>query len=201
MNGWLLAAIIVVVLIAVVIKRLRGEPLNARDLFAPPVVLVTLGVFALAKAENLTGTDITWAATGALLGCALGALRGTTIGLFERDGVLWQRYTGRTFVVALISLLVMAGFGLLAVKMGMHEYARPTQLGIGVSFLGEALVVGYRGLASGTPFAPERRRIQDAVSGLRAGHPHPVDDKPLLPLAGREREAGTAGAGQPFRRP
>ncbi|REK88860.1 DUF1453 domain-containing protein [Streptomyces inhibens] len=159
MNGWLLAALILVAVIAVIIKRLRGEPLNARDLFAPPVVLIAIGVFAVAKAEDLTGSDIAWATAGALLGCALGALRGTTIQLFDRDGVLWQRYTGRTFAVAVISLLGMAGFGLLAVKMGMHEDARPVQLGIGVSFLGEALVVGCRGLASGTPFAPERRRI------------------------------------------
>lgn len=159
MNGWLLAALILVAVVAVIIKRLRGEPVNARDLFAPPAVLIAIGVFSVARAEGLTDADIAWAAGGALLGCALGALRGVTVELSDRDGFLWQRYTGRTFGVTVISLLAMAGFGLLAVRMGMHEAARPAQLGIGVSFLGEALAVGYRGLASGTPFAPERRRI------------------------------------------
>ncbi|WP_399927495.1 hypothetical protein [Streptomyces kanamyceticus] len=40
----------------------------------------------------------------------------------------------------------------------MHENARPLQLAIGVSFLGEALVIGYRGMTSGVPFAPARAR-------------------------------------------
>ncbi|MEV0371491.1 DUF1453 domain-containing protein [Streptomyces sp. NPDC050636] len=158
MNGWLLAAIVLAVVIVVIIKRLRGEPVNARELFVAPVILIIIGVTSLAKADNLTGADCAWAAAGAVLGCALGALRGTTVQLFDRDGVLWQRYTGRTFVVAGLSLLAMAGYGLLAAKLGMHENARPTQLGIGISFLGEALAVGYRGLATGTPFAPERGR-------------------------------------------
>ncbi|TJZ42761.1 DUF1453 family protein [Streptomyces piniterrae] len=158
MNGWLLAAIILAVAIVVIIKRLRGEPVNARDLFVPPVVLIAIGVTSLAKADGLTGTDYAWAAAGAVLGCALGALRGATVRLFDRDGVLWQRYTGRTFLVTVLSLLAMAGYGLLATKLGMHEKARPTQLGIGISFLGEALAVAYRGLATGTPFAAERGR-------------------------------------------
>ncbi|GHC54406.1 DUF1453 domain-containing protein [Streptomyces cinnamoneus] len=158
MNVWLLAGLITAVVIVVVIKRLIGEPLNARDLFGPPVVLSGLGVWALYKAEHLTGADIAWAVGGVALGIALGALRGTTVRVFEKQGVLWQRYTGRTFLVLVASAAVMAGFGLLATRMGMHEQARPTQLSIGVGFLGEALVIGARGLASGVPFAPERRR-------------------------------------------
>ncbi|MER5354476.1 hypothetical protein ABT093_29615 [Kitasatospora sp. NPDC002551] len=38
----------------------------------------------------------------------------------------------------------------------MHEDARPLNLAIGTGFLGEALVIGYRGLRSGAAFAPER---------------------------------------------
>ncbi|MGW1071961.1 DUF1453 domain-containing protein [Streptomyces sp. NPDC002537] len=158
MNGWLLGGIIAVVAIGVVIKRLRGEPLNARDLLIPPVVLTGIGVISLTKAHGLTGTDFVWAGAGAVLGVAFGALRGSAIAVFEKEGVLWQRYTARTFLVLVVSFLVMAGFGLLAAKAGMHKEARPTQLSIGVSFLGEALAVGLRGLLSGVPFAPERKR-------------------------------------------
>lgn len=160
MHGWALAALIAVVAIIVVIKRLRGEPLNARDLFAPPLVLTGLGIWALCEADGLTGTDFVWVVAGCVLGIALGALRGATIQVFGKEGVLWQRYTGRTFLVILGSLVVMAGYGFLAVRLGMHENARPVQLSIGVGFLGEALIVGYRGLASGVPFAPERERLR-----------------------------------------
>ncbi|MGK5729040.1 DUF1453 domain-containing protein [Streptomyces sp. URMC 124] len=158
MNGWLLTAIVAVVVIVVVIKRLKGEPLNARDLLAPPVVLIAVGAVSLAKAQQVTGADLAWVAAGALLGCGLGAVRGATVQLSERAGALWQRYTGRTFLVLAGSAVIMGGFGLLAARAGVPEAARPIQLNIGVSFLGEALVIGARGLASGVPFAPERPR-------------------------------------------
>ncbi|MEV5509633.1 DUF1453 family protein [Streptomyces orinoci] len=158
MNPWLLAAIILVLVIAVVIKRLIGEPINVRDLFAPPVVLIIIGCVSLAKMKDVTNTDLGWVIGGSILGMALGAYRGTTIQISEKQGYLYQRYTGKTFLAVVGTLVIMAAFGFLAVKMGMHENARPVQLSIGVSFLGESLVVGRRGLATGIPFAPERRR-------------------------------------------
>ncbi|MFF1344224.1 DUF1453 domain-containing protein [Streptomyces sp. NPDC058290] len=158
MNPWLLTAIIVAVVIAVVIKRMIGEPVNARDLFAAPVILTGIGVLSLVKMTDLTGADLAWVIVGAVLGAALGALRGATVQLIDKGGVLWQRYTGRTFLTVIGTLAVTAGFSVLAVKMGMHENARPLQLSIGVSFLGESLMVGRRGMTSGIPFAPARTR-------------------------------------------
>ncbi|WP_030565513.1 DUF1453 family protein [Streptomyces aureocirculatus] len=158
MNPWLLAAIIAAVVIAVVIKRMIGEPVNARELFAAPAVLTAIGLWSLIKKTDLTATDITWVITGAVFGAALGALRGATVQLVDKGGVLWQRYTGRTFLALIATLAIAAGFNVLAVKMGMHENARPLQLAIGVSFLGEALMIGHRGMTSGIPFAPARTR-------------------------------------------
>ncbi|MGK5632274.1 DUF1453 domain-containing protein [Streptomyces sp. URMC 123] len=158
MNPWLLTAVIAVVVIAAVIKRMIGEPVRARELFAAPVVLTGIGILSLVKKTDLTATDITWVIASAVLGAALGALRGTTVRLVEKGGALWQRYTGRTFLAVLGTLAVSAGFNILAVTMGMHEDARPLQLAIGVSFLGESLVVGGRGISSGIPFAPARTR-------------------------------------------
>ncbi|WP_030019205.1 hypothetical protein [Streptomyces monomycini] len=156
MNGWLLAAIIAVVLVLVVAKRLKGEPVNVRDLFAGPAVLTGLGVLFITKADGVTGTDIAWVVPGAFLGLGLGAARGALVRLFEKDGTLWQRYTGRTFLVVIASLLVSAGYGVVAEHLGMHPYARPTQLTIGVSFLGESLLIYYRARKTGTPFAPQQ---------------------------------------------
>jgi hypothetical protein len=158
-HGWLFWAVIAVVAIGVVVKRLRGEPLNARDLLAPPVILTGIGIASLTKTHGLTATDLAWTGAGAALGVALGAVRGATIAVFEREGVLWQRYTARTFGAMVVSFVVMAGFGLLASKAGMHEGARPTQLTLGISFFGEALAVGVRALRTGIPFAPERKRF------------------------------------------
>ncbi|GHF25855.1 hypothetical protein GCM10010218_03200 [Streptomyces mashuensis] len=159
MNIWLLAGVIAVVVVIVVVKRLAGEPLDARDLFGPALVLTAIGTWTVVRNEaGLTGTDLAWTVSGAVLGLALGAARGATVRVFEKEGVLWQRYTGRTFLVLAVSLAVMAGFGWLAARGGMHEGARPVQLSIGVGFLGEALVVGARGLATGVPFATRASR-------------------------------------------
>ncbi|MFI9157616.1 DUF1453 domain-containing protein [Kitasatospora aureofaciens] len=167
MNTWMHVALIAAVVVVVVVRRLRGEPLNARDLFAPPVVLTGLGLWALSQEQGLRTGDYVWVAAGAALGTAFGALRGVTIRLDERDGVLWQRYTGWTFLVATLSLALMAGFAVLAERNGLAPGARPVQLSIGVGFLGEALVVGYRALSSGIPFAPERRGSNPSLSSDR----------------------------------
>ncbi|MEV7184284.1 DUF1453 domain-containing protein [Kitasatospora sp. NPDC093102] len=116
---------------------------------------------SLAQRHGLGPAGYGWIAAGAALGVALGAVRGATIRVYEREGVLWQRYTGRTFLVAALSLGVMAGFAALAAHFGLAPEARPVQLSIGVGFLGEALVVGFRAVSSGTPFAPERRAPWD----------------------------------------
>ncbi|WP_314172527.1 DUF1453 domain-containing protein [Streptomyces winkii] len=157
MNGWMTTLAVAALVVAVVIKRLYGEPLDARELLGPPVVLTGIGAWSVAKeAGGLTATDIGWLAAGSVLGFALGALRGRTVRVFERDGVAWQRYTGRTLLVAVGSFAVMGAFGYLAVKAGMHETARPMTLSIGVSYLGECAAVALRGLSTGLPFAVQR---------------------------------------------
>ncbi|MFF2661107.1 DUF1453 domain-containing protein [Kitasatospora sp. NPDC058032] len=161
MNTWLLVTIIAVAAVAVVVKRLIGEPVNVRDLFGPPVVLTALGVWSLLEAEDLNGADVGWVVGGCLIGLGLGALRGRTVALSTRNGVLHQRYTGRTFLVIVVAFLASALYGLLARELGMHGDARPLNLSIGVGFLGEALVIGYRGLRAGTPFAPEKPGLLD----------------------------------------
>ncbi len=44
MNSWLLAALIAAALVLVIVKRLKGEPVNVRELFAGPAVLTALGI-------------------------------------------------------------------------------------------------------------------------------------------------------------
>ncbi|MGW2375259.1 DUF1453 domain-containing protein [Kitasatospora sp. NPDC001683] len=169
MNNWVHVALIAAVVVVVVVRRLRGEPLNPRDLLVPPVVLTGLGLWALSQHHGLGAGDYVWIGAGAVLGTAFGVARGATIRVYEREGVLWQRYTGWTFLAAAISLALMAGFAMLAEHHGLASDARPVQLSIGVGFLGEALVVGYRALTSGTPFAPESRDSNSPFGGRDLG--------------------------------
>ena len=152
MLWWILGAAIAVVL---VVRRVRGEPLNARDLWAAPVVLTGLGVWQLLD-QRSRPAELAWAAAASLLGLTLGALRGGVVVVYERNGHLWQRYTWHAFAVAASSALLLAGFDLVATRLGAHPGARPTTLAIGVSFLGESLAVTLRAVRIGIPFAPER---------------------------------------------
>jgi len=154
MKTWLVMALVVAAVIAIVVRRLRGEPLVAREVFGAPVILLAIGVYGLVKLEIFTFADGLWLVVGSVVGCGLGAVRATTTKLFERDGVLWLRYTGWTFGVWVLSLLVNFGIGFLATSAGAHPDARPVTLSIGISLLGEALVIGKRAKTTGLPFAP-----------------------------------------------
>ncbi|MFE3190312.1 hypothetical protein ACFXHA_14965 [Nocardia sp. NPDC059240] len=167
MNQVLIIAAIAVVLVVVIVRRFTGEPLNARDLFVPPVVLLGIGVLTMTK-EHFSALDLTWIVVSGLIGLALGALRGTTITLLTRDGVLWQRYTVWTVGVWLLSLGTSTVAGMIGSYLGAHQDLRPVQLSIGVSLLGEALVIGGRALSTGYPFAPEKTQRTNS---------------PLLPIA------------------
>ncbi|MEV6241428.1 DUF1453 domain-containing protein [Lentzea sp. NPDC051838] len=134
----------------VLVRRFVGEPLNARDLLAPPAFLLFFGIRALEGFHLIYLLPLA-------VGFAFGALRGMTIKLFSRDGHLWQRYTPWTLLVWVTSIGASLGLGLL---VGGHA---PTQLSIGVSMLGELCTLGAKALNTGVPFAPEKKALSDNV--------------------------------------
>src|SRR5687768_10303000 len=104
----------------VLVRRFRGEPLNARDLLAPPAFLLFFGIRAVDEFHLAYLLPLA-------AGFAFGAFRGLTVKLFERDGHLWQRYTPWTLLVWVTSIGASFGFALL------FDHHAPTQLSIGVS--------------------------------------------------------------------
>ncbi|MGZ3143330.1 DUF1453 domain-containing protein [Lentzea chajnantorensis] len=129
----------------VLVRRFLGEPLNARDLLAPPVFLLFFGIRATTDFHASYLLPLA-------AGFAFGVLRGVTTKLYERDGHLWQRYTPWTLLVWVASIGVSTGLGFL---IGGHA---PTQLSIGVSMLGELCAIGAKALNTGVPFAQEETR-------------------------------------------
>lgn len=148
---------VAVAVVAILVKRFVGEPLGARDLLVPPAVLTGLGVWAVVEAAPVRAVELAWIVGAALVGMALGAARGWTVRLFLRNGSLWQRYSPWTVVVWIGSVAVSVGLGWLAVRGGVRAEVRPVTLAIGVSLLGELLVLGGRAWLAGVPFAPRNR--------------------------------------------
>lgn len=183
MSGGLLTLVITALVVGVIIKRLIGEPVNARELLAAPVVLTGIGVWSVAgAAPGLTALDFGWVTVGGLLGFGLGALRGCCVTIFERDGRAWQRYTGKTFLVAAAGFVVMAGLGFAATRLGVHDDARPVNLSLGLSFLGESLAIGLRA------YGPRALGQLAYEAGAGAGS---VRDR----IVGPARPSGRSGSG------
>ncbi|MEV6556756.1 hypothetical protein AB0M22_13630 [Nocardia sp. NPDC051756] len=148
---------IIVGAIVLIVKRFMGEPVDARDTFLTPLILVGIGVYSVTKVDDLSSIDIVWLVIGGVVGIAFGAVRGTTTVLFARDGHLWQRYTVKTLVVWGTSIVVGFGISLLGSTMGMHHDAKPITLSIGISMLGEMLTLGLRAISTGVTFAPNKK--------------------------------------------
>ncbi|MEO6088152.1 MAG: DUF1453 domain-containing protein [Umezawaea sp.] len=147
MITWVL---IVIGVVAVVVRRTLGEPVDLRDLAVPPLVLVGIGGYALTKAD-LGAVDVLWLVVCSLVGLAMGVLRGSSVLVFTRDGRLWQRYTPSTFGYWALSLAVNLAIGYTA---SLYTDARPITLSIGVGLLGEAVPVALRLSRSALGVAP-----------------------------------------------
>jgi hypothetical protein len=164
MHTLLVVGLVVVAVGYTIVRRTIGEPLNARDLFGTPVVLLAVGGYSLTTVPDVTGVDVAWLAGSLLVGLALGVWRAATVRLMVKDGALWQRYPAVTYLVWVVSLVVNGGVGFLATHAGMHADARPMTLSIGIGLLGEAAAVGLRAMATGLPFSAESRDDQRGLA-------------------------------------
>lgn len=160
LNKWM-PLLIPALIVVVVVKRMLGERLDARDVFGPPVVLIGVGVHGLTEVSGLVARDVGWLAAGLGTSLGLGAARAATTRLYPKNGELWQRYTWLTLLAWAGSAVIGIGLGALAASQGVTEAARPMTLSVGASLLGEAVVVGLRARSMGVPFGAELVRDID----------------------------------------
>lgn len=161
MNPILMGGVLIVVVAVVLIRRFRGEPVDAKDLVTAPLILLFLGIKDLVDFTHWTPANIAFLVASIVTGIGFGLLRGTSTVLFEKNGTLHQRYTLKTLGVWAVSLAAGVGLTFGAHAIGAEEAVRPMTLSIGLSLLGEMLACGYRGLRTGIPFS----RPADAPDG------------------------------------
>jgi len=168
MSPFLIAAA-VVALVYVVASRLAGQPLRTKQLVLLPLAMTVWGAVKLYPAlQGVSALEVAFLAVEGGLAVVAGLTRGTTIQLFPRDGHLWYRYRPLTVAVWVALAVVRVGLGVAGHMLGVHSAVLNGALLLmfGLSLLGEAAVVGWRALASGTPFAPNRRDRRSARVGL-----------------------------------
>jgi hypothetical protein len=148
--------LIVAALIYVMWRRLAGVPLQAQRLLILPAVLVVWGGYQVSR-HHVTALDVALLALEVVAALALGLVRGATIKVYQNAGHLWYRYTALTLAVWFGSALVRVGIGVGGHLLGATMSATASVLlMVGVTFVGEAAVVGTRALRIGVPFAPRR---------------------------------------------
>jgi len=146
--------LIVFVAALVVGKRMTGRPVDARRSVVMPAVLAVYGVALLHKSGTaLTHTDQLWLVLQAVVSVLVGVVRGSTIRLYERDGVVWARYRPVTLLLWIGSIAARFALEAAAVASGADKAAMTSSIMLmfGLSLAAESLIVLPRAHASGIP--------------------------------------------------
>ncbi|GAA0957581.1 hypothetical protein [Streptomyces rhizosphaericus] len=185
-----LAAIAVVIF--VIARQLRGEPLRGKRLILLPAILAVVGFAGLGKdGRHLTTTDLACLLISAVIATGIGTAQGALLRLEPRDGVLWARMP--VYGLWLWLALVVSRGVMTVVAVALHApvagSSAPILMLLGLNRLGQAAVVTPRALASGVPFAPEKDGRPFDVRGALAG------------LLGGAGDPSAPGAAPPTRHP
>lgn len=140
--------LVIALLTVVVVRRVRGEPLDLKDAAVTPLVLLAIGTNMIIGIGP-TSIDLAWLAGLSAVSLAFGAARSATIVIERRADQFVQRYRWTTFALLVASLVVGAALGPVAQHFGMHEAARPLTFTIGIGLAGEGAVTLVRAARRG----------------------------------------------------
>ena len=151
----ILQILLIIAVAALVIgKRMTGRPVDARRSVVMPGVLAVYGVVLLHKSgTTLSHTDQMWLVLQAAVSVVIGVVRGCTIRLYERDGVVWARYRPITLLLWIGSIAARFALEAAAVASGADKSAMTSSIMLmfGLSLAAESLIVLPRAPARGIP--------------------------------------------------
>ncbi|MCH0571941.1 hypothetical protein I3F60_22255 [Streptomyces sp. MUM 136J] len=168
------AAIVIVIL--VIVRQLRGEPLRGKRLILLPAVITVVGFIGLGEHGHHPATaDYACIVIDAVIAAGIGAAQGALLRLEPHEGVLWTRMPVRGLWLWPALVVSRVGMTVVAVTLDAHVAGStaPVLFLLGVNRLGQGAVVTPRALASGVPFAPEKDGrpfdVRDALAGVVGG--------------------------------
>jgi hypothetical protein len=179
---------IVLILTAVgylLVRRMMGEPVQAKRMLILPVVLTLIGLSDV-SGQARTPLSLLFVVATAAISIAIGALRGVSVRISERDGLAFVRYTGVTVVLWVVNLAIKFGANLVLGAIDPKDAGAVSNsllLTLGLGILAEGLVVLYRALRTdhrvlwtrGQDGAPDQ--MSPFLDNLRRG-PSNRDDDP-----------------------
>ena len=147
---------VVLILAAVgylLVRRVMGEPAQAKRMLILPAVLSLIGLSDV-SGEVKAPLSLVFLVATAAISVVLGALRGASVRISQRDGLAFVRYTGLTVVLWVVNLAVKFGANLVLGAIDPKDAGAVSNsllLTLGLGILAEGLVVLYRALRSGHP--------------------------------------------------
>ena len=165
------AALSVLIGLAVVaffiIRRTMGQPLNSRRFWLIPGLLVVLGVISMTSSGGFGWNDAGWLALLSVIALVLGAVRGVTVHIYSRGGLLWFRYRPVTIAIWVGWFVVHYGLDWLIARTGSDIGTASSTFVVGLTLLGEAATLAPRAMSTGMLFH-SRRRARSSRTGVSA---------------------------------
>lgn len=193
-----IVVIVVAVIVWVIGRQLRGEPIRGKRLIVLPMVLTIIGAVDLANDHShpAHALDIVLVGASVVIAIVIGAAQGAMMRLENRGGALWGQLpvAGVGLWVAFILTRVGIEVGAHAAGAQLAASTAPLLLVLGINRLTQAGVIALRATTMGIPFAAEKDgstflsgTVGQRPSGPRenAGHPNPSGNQ-TWPRAGQQ---------------
>lgn len=142
--------LIVAAVCYVMVRRMIGEPAQAKRMLVLPLVLGVIGVSDL-SGHIKTPITAAFVVVSVAVGAGIGALRGASVRVSSRDGVAFVQYTGVTVALWVMNLIVKFGADFVlkaADPKDAGALGSSLLLTLGAGLLIEGLVVLSRALRS-----------------------------------------------------
>jgi hypothetical protein len=152
-------AVVIAVVVYVIGRQLRGEPLRGRRVVLLPVILTVIGIVDLGGNHvAVRPVDVACLVIGGVVAGVIGLAQGAVMRLESRSGTLWGQLPIAglwLWLLLIVTRLAMAG-----VADGLDAKVAASSstilLMLGISRLGQAAAVVSRARSAGIPFAPEK---------------------------------------------
>lgn len=143
MSGTIEVIVIVAAVGYVLIRRMIGEPAEAKRMLVIPAILTVIGLMDVVNAAQ-TPTSLAFLVATMGITVAIALLRGLTIRLFPKNGLVYMRYTALTIVLLVLNLAIKIAANLLLTHLMPSAEQGPGSelvLSLGVGTLVEGAIV------------------------------------------------------------
>ncbi|ATY10024.1 DUF1453 domain-containing protein [Amycolatopsis sp. AA4] len=172
------------------VRRMIGEPAQAKQMLILPAILSVVGLSTL-SGDVKTAASLIFLVGTAAISIVLGVLRGASVRISRRDGIAFVRYTPVTVALWVANIVVKVGVNFALDAFDPQDaggVSNSLLFTLGVGILAEGLVVLYRALRAGHQVMWAQGR--DGAPGQTS----PLLDNLQRNLAGRPAEWNTQSA-------